>query len=37
MSEDREIRRILVSGVLVIAGGAAALAAWAAYAPMSGR
>jgi len=36
MSEEREIRRILVSGVLVIAGGAAALAAWAAYAPMSG-
>jgi len=36
MSEDREIRRIVVSGVLVMAGGAAALAAWAAYAPVSG-
>jgi len=36
MSEDREIRRIVLSGVLVIAGGAGSLAAWAAYAPMSG-
>ena len=37
MSDDaRELRRIVVGGVLVIAGGAAALAAWAAYAPLSG-
>ena len=37
MSDDaRELRRIVRGGVLVIAGGAAALAAWASYAPLSG-
>jgi membrane fusion protein, epimerase transport system len=37
MSDDaRELRRIVRGGVLVIAGGSAALAAWAAYAPLSG-
>jgi len=36
MSHDCEVRRIVRSGLLVIAGGGAALAAWAAYAPLSG-
>jgi HlyD family type I secretion membrane fusion protein len=37
MSDDAtELRRIVRGGVLVIAGGGAALAAWAAYAPLSG-
>jgi HlyD family type I secretion membrane fusion protein len=36
MSEASELRRIVRSGLLVIAGGGAALAAWAAYAPLSG-
>jgi HlyD family type I secretion membrane fusion protein len=37
MSDDAtELRRIVRGGVLVIAGGSAALAAWAAYAPLSG-
>jgi epimerase transport system membrane fusion protein len=36
MNDDSEVRRIVRSGVFVIAGGAATLAAWAAYAPLSG-
>jgi membrane fusion protein, type I secretion system len=36
MNDDPEVRRIVRNGVFVIAGGAAALAAWAAYAPLSG-
>jgi epimerase transport system membrane fusion protein len=37
MSDDAtELRRIVRGGLLVIAGGSAALAAWAAYAPLSG-
>ena len=36
MSDEANLRRIVRSGVLVIAGGGAALAAWAAYAPLSG-
>jgi membrane fusion protein, type I secretion system len=34
--DDSEVRRIVRSGVFVIAGGVAALGAWAAYAPLSG-
>src|SRR4029078_9071232 len=33
---DLEVRRIVRTGLLVIVGGSAALAAWAAYAPLSG-
>jgi HlyD family type I secretion membrane fusion protein len=36
MNEEAHVRRIVRSGLLAIAGGAAALGAWAAYAPLSG-
>jgi len=36
INEAGNIRRLVRNGLLVIAGGGAALAAWAAYAPVSG-